>query len=65
MESVSFCGGISQRVPLCGAQLGPYKLIAQSLRFELFCKLLVRGVERFYPPPDGIAVFVSPNSVIY
>jgi len=44
---------------------GRYKLMVKSLRFELFCKLLVRGVERFYPPPDHIMVFVSPDFVIY
>jgi hypothetical protein len=42
---------------------GRYKLIAKSLRFELFCKFLVRGVERFYPLPDCIEIFASPDSV--
>jgi hypothetical protein len=44
---------------------GPYKLIPHLLRFAAFRKLLVRAVERFYPPPLVIDVFVSPQSVIH
>ena len=44
---------------------GRYKLIPSLLRFDCFCKLLVRAVERFYPPPLTILVFVSPQSVIH
>ena len=35
------------------------------LRFDRFRKLLVRAVERFYPPPLAISVFVLPESVIH
>ena len=44
---------------------GRHKLIPSLLRFDRFRKLLVRAVERFYPPPLAISVFVSPNSVIH
>jgi len=44
---------------------GRHKLIPSLLRFHHFRKLLVRAVERFYPPPLAISVFVSPHSVIY
>ena len=44
---------------------GRYKLIPSLLRFDRFRKLLVRAVERFYPPPLAISVFVSPQSVIH
>lgn len=44
---------------------GRYKLIPSMLRFATFRKLLVRAVERFYPPPLAISVFVSPQSVIH
>lgn len=44
---------------------GRYKLIAALLRFDRFRKLLVRAVERFYPPPLVVSVFVSPQSVIH
>ena len=44
---------------------GRHKLIPEILRFDRFCKLLVRAVERFYPPPLAVAVFVSPQSVIH
>lgn len=44
---------------------GRYKLIPTLLRFTRFRKLLVRAVERFYPPPLVISVFVSPQSVIH
>jgi hypothetical protein len=44
---------------------GRYKLIPSLLRFDRFRKLLVRAVERFYPPPLAVAVFVSPESVIH
>jgi IS4 transposase len=44
---------------------GRYHLIPTLLRFERFCKLLVRAVERFYPPPVAVSVFVSPKSVIH
>lgn len=44
---------------------GRYKLIPALLRFNRFRKLLVRAVERFYPPPLAISVFVSPQSVIH
>jgi len=27
--------------------------------------LLVRAIERFYPPPLAVSVFVSPQSVIH
>lgn len=44
---------------------GRHKLIPSLLRFDCFCKLLVRAVERFYPPPLTVSVFVSPQSVIH
>jgi putative transposase len=44
---------------------GRHKLIPSLLRFDRFCKLLVRAVERFYPPPLAMSVFVSPQSVIH
>lgn len=44
---------------------GRHILIPALLRFERFCKLLVRAVERFYPPPLVVSVFVSPQSVIH
>jgi putative transposase len=44
---------------------GRYKLVPSLLRFDRFRKLLVRAVERFYPPPLAISVFVSPESVIH
>jgi len=44
---------------------GRHKLIPSLLRFDRFRKLLVRAVERFYPPPLAISVFVSPESVIH
>jgi hypothetical protein len=44
---------------------GRYKLIPALLRFDRFRKLLVRAVERFYPPPTAVSVFVSPKSVIH
>src|SRR5664279_324624 len=44
---------------------GRHKLIPALLRFDRFRKLLVRAVERFYPPPLAISVFVSPQSVIH
>jgi IS4 transposase len=44
---------------------GRYKLIPTLLRFATFRKLLVLAVERFYPPPLVISVFVSPQSVIH
>lgn len=44
---------------------GRHKLIPALLRFDRFRKLLVRAVERFYPPPHAISVFVSPSSVIH
>jgi len=44
---------------------GRSKLIPSLLRFDRFRKLLVRAVERFYPPPLAISVFVSPRSVIH
>jgi hypothetical protein len=44
---------------------GRHKLIPALLRFATFRKLLVRAVERFYPPPLAISVFVSPQSVIH
>lgn len=44
---------------------GRHKLIPSLLRFNCFRKLLVRAVERFYPPPLAISVFVSPHSVIH
>jgi putative transposase len=44
---------------------GRYKLIPSVLRFDRFRKLLVRAVERFYPPPLVISVFASPQSVIH
>lgn len=44
---------------------GRYKLIPALLRFNRFRKLLVRAVERFYPPPLAISVFVDPQSVIH
>jgi putative transposase len=44
---------------------GRHKLIPSLLRFAIFRKLLVRAVERYYPPPLAIGVFVSPQSVIH
>jgi len=44
---------------------GRHKLIPSRLRFDRFRKLLVRAVERFYPPPLAISVFASPQSVIH
>ena len=44
---------------------GRYKLMPKLLRFATFRKLLVRAVERYYPPPLAISVFVSPQSVIH
>jgi putative transposase len=44
---------------------GRYKLISSLLRFDRFRKLLVRAVERFYPPPLAVSVFVAPQSVIH
>lgn len=44
---------------------GRHKLIPSLLRFPSFRKLLVRAVERFYPPPLALSVFVSPQSVIH
>jgi hypothetical protein len=44
---------------------GRHKLIPALLRFARFRKLLVRAVERYYPPPLAISVFVSPESVIH
>ena len=44
---------------------GRHKLIPSLLRFAAFRKLLVRAVERYYPPPLAISVFVSPQSVIH
>jgi hypothetical protein len=44
---------------------GRPKLIPSLLRFDRFRKLLLRAVERFYPPPLAITVFVSPQSVIH
>jgi putative transposase len=44
---------------------GRHKLIPSLLRFDRFRKLLVRAVERFYPPPLAISVFASPQSVIH
>ncbi|HEX2907424.1 MAG TPA: hypothetical protein VHO69_11220 [Phototrophicaceae bacterium] len=42
-----------------------HKLNPTLLRFATFRKLLVRAMERYYPPPVAIAVFVSPQSVIH
>ena len=44
---------------------GRHKLLPALLRFDRFRKLLVRAVERFYPPPLAVSVFVSPESVIH
>jgi hypothetical protein len=44
---------------------GRHKLIPSLLRFDRFRKLLVRAVERYYPPLLAISVFVSPESVIH
>ena len=44
---------------------GRHKLIPALLRFDRFRKLLVHAVERYYPPPLAISVFVSPQSVIH
>lgn len=44
---------------------GRHKLIPSLLPFACFRKLLVRAVERFYPPPLAVSVFVSPQSVIH
>jgi len=44
---------------------GRRKLIPSLLPFATFRKLLVRAVERYYPPPLAISVFVSPQFVIH
>ncbi len=44
---------------------GRHKLMPTLLRFDRFRKLLVRAVERYYPPPISISVFVSPQFVIH
>lgn len=44
---------------------GRHQLIPSLLRFHHFRKLLVRAVERFYPPPLAVSVFFSPQSVIH
>ena len=44
---------------------GRHKLIPSLLPFACFRKLLVRAVERFYPPPSLVPVFVSPQFVIH
>lgn len=44
---------------------GRHKLIPALLRFDRFRKLLVRAVERLYPPRLSIPVFVSPDFVIH
>ena len=44
---------------------GRHKLIPSLLPFTCFRKLLVRAVERYYPPPLVVPVFVSPHSVIH
>ena len=44
---------------------GRPKLIPALLRFDRFRKLLVRAVERFYPPPLAVSVFLSSQSVIH
>jgi hypothetical protein len=44
---------------------GRHKLIPSLLRFDRFRKLLVRAIERIYPPRLTVAVFVSPQSVIH
>jgi hypothetical protein len=44
---------------------GRTKLIRTLLRFDRFRKLLLRAIERFYPPPHVVSVFVAPQSVIY
>lgn len=44
---------------------GRYKLMPSLLRFDRFRKFLVRAIQRFYPPPLSISVFVNPQSVIY
>jgi hypothetical protein len=44
---------------------GRHKLIPKLLRFATFRKLLVRAIERYYPPPLAISVFVLPQSVIH
>lgn len=44
---------------------GRYKMLPKLLRFDLFCKFLVRAVEHAYPPPDAIAVFALPTFVIH
>jgi hypothetical protein len=44
---------------------GRHKLIPSLLRFDRFRKWLVRAIERFYPPPLALSVFVSPQSVIH
>ncbi len=44
---------------------GRHKLMPILLRFDRFRKLLMRAVERFYPPPLVVSVFVSPQSVIH
>ena len=44
---------------------GRHKLIPSLLRFVCFRKLLVRTIERFYPPPWVLPVFASPQFVFH
>jgi IS4 transposase len=44
---------------------GRHKLIPALLHFDRFRKLLVRAVERVYPPALAIPVFVSPRFVMH
>lgn len=44
---------------------GRHKLIPTLLRFDRFRKLLVRAVERLYPPRLSVPVFISPDFVIH
>jgi hypothetical protein len=44
---------------------GRYKMRSTLLRFDRFCKFLIRAVERYYPPPDSLEVFALPDFVIH
>lgn len=44
---------------------GRYKMQSSFLRFDRFCKFLIRAVERYYPPPDSLEVFALLDFVIH
>lgn len=41
---------------------GRYKLIPSLLRFDRFRKLLIRAIERLFPPVRSVLVYALPNS---